>query len=180
MTANEKLLRNIIKRKALVQGSFGLSSGMATDYYFDCRMISMSHTASLIGDVICDRISDLRLDGIGGPQAGAIPIVTAVAISYGRRGRRIEGFWTRTGIKGYGTEKLIEGNVRVGNKVAIVDDVATSGHSLLKAVEAARSAHLDVVTAVVLVDRLKGAEALLKGQGVTDYRPILTLKDFGK
>lgn len=178
MTENEKILRKLLKSKAMIQGTFTLSSGVREDFYFDCRMLSMSSRgAALIGDVVHDRTCGLKFDAIGGPQSGAIPIATAAAISYGRRGRRIEGFWTRNDIKGYGTGKAIEGNIRVGDRVVIVDDVVTSGMSILKAAEVAMKASLTVVAVTALIDRGAGAEPLLEQYGL-DYRPIFTLDDF--
>jgi orotate phosphoribosyltransferase len=100
-------------------------------------------------------------------------------IVYHLNGRSMEGFWVRDKVKDHGTKKLVEGVVRPGSRVVVVDDVVTSGGSSVKAVEAVRALGCELVQVIALVDRLQGAEELLQSHGVRDYRPVFTIRDFG-
>ncbi len=122
---------------------------------------------------------DLDIDAIGGLQVGAVPLAAAAAISYDHHGRSIEGFWVREAIKSHGTQKLIEGGLQKGMRGAIVDDVFTGGGSALKAVEAVREFGCEVVLVLAIVDRLQGARELFDQHGITDYRSVFTIEDFG-
>src|SRR5207248_839536 len=119
------------------------------------------------------------IDAIGGLQVGAIPLVTAAVISYRNHGRPIEGFWVRDEVKSHGTQKQIEGGLRPGMRVAIVDDVFTKGGSALKAVEAVRELGCEVVLVLAIVDRLQGAEQLFLEKGIKNYQSLFTIRDLG-
>src|SRR5205807_2433792 len=132
-----------------------------------------------IGEVLYERTRDLDINAIGGPEVGAVPLATAAVISYHLRGREMEGFWVRDKVKAHGTQKLVEGRLEKGFRVAVVDDVVTRGQSTLKAIEGVRGAGGEVVAVLSLVDRLCGAEELFRQQGVFTYRPVFTIRDLG-
>src|SRR5207249_7839425 len=98
---------------------------------------------------------------------------------YRNHGRPIEGFWVRDEVKSHGTQKQIEGGLRPGMRVAIVDDVFTKGGSALKAVEAVREFGCEVALVIALVDRLRGAEEVFRRHGIADFRTVFTIRDFG-
>ena len=114
-----------------------------------------SEGAELIGEVLYGWTKDLGIDAIGGLQVGAIPLATAAVISYQRHGRPIEGFWVRNEVKTHGTKKQIEGALKKGMRVAIVDDVFTKGGSPSRPPR--RFAAQCEVVVWRLVDRLQGA-----------------------
>jgi orotate phosphoribosyltransferase len=183
MTAADRLLE-LLKaqsfRRAEPGKLFTLASGEKSDYFIDGKMTAVSpEGATLIGQVLYDRTKDDNLDAIGGLQVGAVPLVTAAVMTYHAHGRAVEGFWAREAVKDHGTQKLIEGNLRKGDRVAIVDDVFTKGGSALKAAQAAREYGCEVVCVIALVDRLRGARKLFEENGITDYRAVFTIKDFG-
>ena len=91
----------------------------------------------------------------------------------------MEGFWVREEIKAHGTQKQVEGGLKKGDRVVIVDDVFTKGGSALKAVEAARELGCEVVLVLALVDRLQGAADLFRKNGIENYRAVFTIRDFG-
>jgi orotate phosphoribosyltransferase len=184
MTENEQKLLAILKKRSFRRAEpgqfFQLVSGEKSDYFIDGKMTAVSSEgATLIGEVIYDWTKDDGLDAIGGLQVGAVPLTTAAVVSYQRHGRSIEGFWVREEIKSHGTQKLIEGGLQKGMRVAVVDDVFTKGGSALKAVEAVRALGCEVAFVLGLVDRLRGARALFQKNGVTDYRTVFTIRDFG-
>ena len=91
----------------------------------------------------------------------------------------MEGFWVRNNVKSHGTQKLIEGKLKRGMRVVIVDDVFTQGKSALKAVDAVRTQDCKVVLVLALVDRLRGAQALFIEHGIKNYDAVFTIRDFG-
>lgn len=180
MSENKQRLLELFKERSFQRGHFRLASGGTSDYFIDGKMTEVySEGAYLIGEVLYEMTSDLGIDAIGGLQVGAIPLVTAVAMTYHRHGRRMEGFWVRGEIKSHGTQKLVEGGLKPGARVVIVDDVCTKGGSALKAIEAVRDMKCEVVAVLALVDRLQGAEALFKENGIKNYQAAFTIRDFG-
>jgi orotate phosphoribosyltransferase len=180
MSENEQRLLELLDRRSFQRGAFRLASGETSDYFIDGKMTAVySEGAYLIGEVLYDWTKDLDLDAIGGLQVGAVPLTTAAVISYHRRGRPMEGFWVRDEVKSHGTQKRIEGGLRQGARVAVVDDVFTKGGSALKAVEAVREIGCEVVLVLTLVDRLQGAEELFRRIGIENYRAVFTIRDFG-
>ncbi|MBA4188612.1 MAG: orotate phosphoribosyltransferase [Planctomycetaceae bacterium] len=184
MTANEERLLELLKKRsfkrALPGEMFTLASGEKSEYFIDGKMTAVcSEGAALIGEVLYDRTKDDRIDAIGGLQVGAVPLATAAVISYHQHGRPIEGFWAREESKDHGTRKRVEGGLQKGMRVAVIDDVFTKGGSTLKAVEAVRDFGCEVVFVLALVDRLRGAQELFRQNGITDYRTVFTIRDFG-
>jgi orotate phosphoribosyltransferase len=180
MSETEAQLLRLIRDRAFRRGTFRLASGGTSDYYIDGKMIEVfSESAHLIGEVLYEHTQALGADAIGGLEAGAIPLATAAVISYHLHGRRMEGFWVRDEVKRHGTQKRIEGNLRPGWRVVVVDDVVTQGGSSLKAVQAVREAGCEVVLVLALVDRLVGAEQRLREEGVPAYQAVFTVRDLG-
>ncbi len=161
-------------------GGFRLASGGVSDYYIDGKMTQVfSEAAALIGEILYNRTKDLDIDGIGGLEVGAVPLTTAAVISYHLHGRKMEGFWVRDKEKTHGTRKLVEGNLKDGARVVILDDVITKGTSSVKAIKEVQAKGCEVVMVLTLVDRLQGAEELFRAEGVTNFQSVFTIRDFG-
>lgn len=180
MTANEKQLFQLLQERSFQRGSFRLASGAASDYYIDGKMVeAFSASAYLIGEVLYERTNDLGIDALGGLEIGAVPLTTAAVISYHLHQRKMEGFWVRDRAKGHGTRKVVEGNLKPGWRVAIVDDVITTGGSSAKAIKEVKELGCEVVGVLALVDRLQGAAKFFQEQGIGNYQAIFTIHDFG-
>ena len=180
MSEIETQLLQLLKQRSFALGTFRLASGDTSSYYIDARTSEVfSAGAHLIGEVLYEHSKDVGLDAMGGPEVGAVPLATAAVISYHLHGRAMEGFWVRNQVKGHGTQKLIEGRIQQGWRVAILDDVVTRGSSVVKAIREVRSAGAEVVLVLSLVDRLGGAQQLLREEGILNYRPVFTIRDFG-
>jgi orotate phosphoribosyltransferase len=178
--AEEQLLQLLKERAFSLDGPFRLASGGTSPYYIDGKMIEVySRGARLIGEILYQRTKDLPLDAIGGLEVGAVPLTTAAVLTYHLHGRAIEGFWVRDEIKAHGTRKLVEGKLKPGSRVAIVDDVVTKGGSVVKAVQEVKKYKCQVVLVVALVDRLAGAARLFAEHGIENYRPVFTIRDLG-
>lgn len=172
-----ELLQQMIIKDALLRGEFVLSSGKTSNYYLDLRRITLnSQAAPLIGYLLLTRLKK-EIAGVGGPSLGADPIVGAMVTMAHFFGRSLKGFLIRKEPKKYGTRSLIEGPVSRGDQVAIVEDVATSGGSLMKSIDAARSAGLVVKQAFCLVDRQEADVAGMLAEKGIDYEPLFTISD---
>lgn len=175
---DQQRLLQFLRDRCYREGDFTLASGAKSTYYFDGKMAFMSSEgASLIGEAIYQATKDLEFNAIGGLEIGAVPITTAAVYAYQQHGEPKEGFFVRNQPKSHGTKKIIEGKLSSGNKVVIVDDVATKGGSIMKAVEAVRKAECTPVAIVVLVDRQEGASELFAKQGIP-FHPLFTIADF--
>ena len=173
-------LAQILERKSLKRGHFVLSSGKASTYYIDGKLTSMDpEGAAAIAEAVLDEIKDLSIDAVGGMDMGATPIVGAIAAVSYRLGRPVPTFVVRKQLKAHGTMKQIEGPVpQAPSRVAILDDVVTTGDSILKAIDVAQAAGHEVVLAISVLDRNAGATEALARRGIR-YQPLATLADIG-
>ena len=174
MENNKKELIKLLKDNQVVKyGKFTLSSGKESDYYVDMkRAITDPEILSKVAEIISKKIDALKIDRVAGPALGAIPIVTAVSVV-----SSIPMLMIRNSKKDYGTSELIEGNLQNGDRVIVLEDVTTTGNSLIKAVKAVISNGGIVEKAFVVVDRDEGAIDNLKMEGV-DLEPIVSVRDF--
>lgn len=156
---------------------FKLASGRESPYYVDCRPTTHSAQGlALIGEVLFEMIRDLGVEAIGGLTMGADPIAHAVALTSSLQGKPINAFSVRKEAKEYGTGRRVEGDVRPGEKVVIVEDVITTGGSTIQAITAAREFGLQVVKVIVLVDRQEGGREAVE-QLVPQFEAVFTLSE---
>ena len=162
----ERLIRLIYDKafKYSEEPVFKLVSGRMSNYYFNCKTVTLDPEGMyLIGNVIFEMLQRLPVAGIGGLTLGADPIADAVAYTSYLKGKPIQAFVVRKSAKSHGTMQWIEGNVKAGDRVVIVDDVITTGKSTIEAITRAREAGLEIVKVVALVDRQEGGyEAVLE------------------
>ena len=156
----KKRLGEILKEKSILRGSFKLASGKERDYYIDGRLTTLdSEGLKLIGEIFLEEIlADPEVKTVGGPTMGADPIVGSVLTQAGIRNLDFSGFLVRKEAKDHGTGKLVEGNLNDGASVAVVEDVVTTGGSVLKAIYAIEQEGARVSKVLVIVDREEGAE----------------------
>jgi len=153
---------------------FKLVSGRMSQFYVNCKPTILDPRGMfLTGHLVFEAIKDAGVQGVGGLTFGADPIAVAASFASGLKGMPIKAFSIRKTQKDHGIVKWIEGDLMPGEKVAIIDDVATTGGSTIKAVERARSQGLEVVKAVVLVDRQEGGLENIK-KYVPDVSTIIT------
>ena len=153
---------------------FKLVSGRMSQFYVNCKPTTLNARGMyLVGHLIFNRIKDCHVSGIGGLTFGADPLAVATAFASEINNQPIDAFSIRKIQKDHGIVRWIEGEVHSGQRVAIVDDVATTGGSTIKAIERARSEGLEVVTAVILVDRQEGGIDNIR-RHVPDVSSIVT------
>ncbi|MGD2150117.1 MAG: orotate phosphoribosyltransferase [Desulfobacterales bacterium] len=157
--------------------SFKLVSGRMSHFYVNCKPTTMSPRGMfLVGHLVFDAIKDLKADGIGGLTFGADPVAVATAFVSELKANPMNAFSIRKTQKDHGIVKWIEGDMNPGQRVVIIDDVVTTGGSTITAVERARSEGLEVIKAVILVDRQEGGLENIREQ-VTDVTAIITRDD---
>ncbi len=164
----QRLLELILEKafKYSEEPIFKLVSGKMSNYYFNCKAVALHPEGMhIIGNTIFEMIKDLNAKGIGGLSLGADPIAYAVAYTSYIKGKPIEAFIVRKTPKSHGTMQLIEGNVKKGDRIVIVDDVITTGKSTIEAITKAREAGLEIVKVLALIDRQEGGKEAVKDIG---------------
>jgi orotate phosphoribosyltransferase len=169
----ERLL-SLLRERSYRSGEFKLASGKTSNFYFDGKMIElMPEGAHLIGEAVYDALTDVEFDALSGLAVGAVPMVTSAVISFYHHGKHVEGTFVRSEAKGHGTRKVVEGKLKSGDRVVVLDDVATSGNSLMQAIKAVEEQGATVELVLVIVDRQEGAEQLFREKGYR-FRSIFT------
>jgi orotate phosphoribosyltransferase len=168
MTEHEQLIHLLATRSAR-RGDFTLASGRRSTLYIDARLTTMSPEGLvLIGRLGLARIRERwTVDSVGGLTLGADPISYAISYASATTTMPLRAFTVRKEIKAHGTGKLIEGPFQPGDRVAVIEDVITTGSSALKAVSAVRDAGGLVDGVLALVDREEGGRELIEATGVS-------------
>jgi orotate phosphoribosyltransferase len=170
----ERLVTAIQKAGALKFGKFTLASGGESSYYLDLRRVTLSSHVGIICDAFLMVLDGMDYEAVGGPSSGADPLVGACLASWSCP----RGFVVRKEVKDHGTGQLIEGSVRFGDRVVVVEDVTTKGTSLLRAVWAIENFGGTVVQAITVVDRTGLVGPLLEQKKIP-FRALLTPRDLG-
>jgi len=153
---------------------FKLVSGRMSHFYVNCKPTTLSPRGMvLVGHLLFEQLRNADVMAVGGLTFGADPVAFAAAFASELNGRPIKAFSIRKTQKDHGIVRWIEGDIQRGERVAIVDDVATTGGSTITAIERARAEGLEVVKAVVLVDRQEGGLDNIR-QHVADASGIVT------
>lgn len=157
----EKLIKLIYEKafKYSETPCFRLTSGGLSNYYFNCKAVTLSPEGLyLIGNIVYEMIAGLNVNGIGGLTLGADPIAMAVAYTSYLKGNPVEAFVVRKKAKEHGTMQWIEGNIKEGDSVVVIDDVITTGSSTIQAITHLKEAGIFVKKVIVLVDRQEGGK----------------------
>ena len=169
-------LKALLQERSVIFGDVTLSSGRKSHYYIDGRMTSLSGEGVYVTARLW--LPFLReVDAVGGLTLGADPFVGAILYACQQEGIPMAGFIVRKETKQHGTMKQVEGPVKPGSRVAIVEDVVTSGASAWKAIEAVRQLNCQVANVLALVDREEGAVDFFRGKGVS-YLPVFRKSEF--
>ncbi len=173
MDPTRRQLYDLIKRYGyFADGPYTLSSGEISQFYFDLRRVSMHpRGASLIAQLLLHRLD--AVDAVGGMESGAIPIATAVALKSGS----VRAFFIRKTEKTHGRRRVVEGCLQSGDVVGIVEDVTTSGRSVLLAVEAVEQLDCTIKKVISVLDRQSGAKELIESAGYV-FESLFVASDF--
>lgn len=176
-------LLELVRVRSFRRGAFTLASGRTSSLYFNMKPTMMAaRGAELCAMALLDIVAALRPRFVGGLEMGAVPVIASLAALSSREGRPVATLFVRKAVKGHGTRDLIEGlgpdDELAGAPVLVVDDVATSGGSILQAVVAIRAAGGVVTDAACLLNRNEGGDELLAAEGVR-LHSVLEATQFG-
>ncbi|MCI0588262.1 MAG: orotate phosphoribosyltransferase [Planctomycetes bacterium] len=170
-------LKALLRERSLREGvDVVLASGKKSDVYVDGKQVTLEGEGLLlVASLILRQMEGERVTAVGGLTLGADPIASGVALLSHLAGRPLRAFLVRKDPKTHGTKRSIEGGIGREDRVVLVDDVITTGGSVLKAAEAVRAAGAEIAFVSVVVDREDpdGAAALAP----LDYRPIFRLSE---
>ncbi|MBQ9537200.1 MAG: orotate phosphoribosyltransferase [Desulfovibrionaceae bacterium] len=168
MSTLKKRLAQLLLQLSYREGDFVLASGKRSDYYFDCRVTALHAEGSwLIGHLFNHVLMDDNIVGVGGMTLGADPLVSATTVVSQMLGRPLHGLLVRKTAKDHGTGQYVEGlgNFKQGDAIAVLEDVVTTGGSVLTACQRLQDAGLKIVTVCAILDREEGGQSKLAAAG---------------
>jgi orotate phosphoribosyltransferase len=174
----ERLLQ-LLRDKSLEIRPVALSSGRKSDYYMDCKRVTLSpEGAYLTGKLMLEMIRP-EVNAVAGLTLGADPIVSSVSILSHLDNRGLAGLIVRKEPKKHGTMSYVEGPALPRDaKVAVVEDVVTSGASLIRAMDRIEAAGYRPVQALAILDRQEGGRQAIKERGF-DLQALFNREDLG-
>ena len=171
MTRDE--LGRRIAEVALLRGEFTLRSGRKSNYYLDKYLFeTQPGILKALGELFAQKI-DAGTDRIAGAELGAVALAAATAMACNKPFVII-----RNKKKDYGTSKLIEGTLKAGETVIIVEDVLTTGGQVLEAAKTLKDAGAKVERIIAVIDRLEGARQNIESAGYR-FESLFTTRDLG-
>ncbi len=181
MDPRQRLL-GILTERSFAKRQVVLASGKPSDFYIDCKQTTLhpeglTLSARLLADAIVAHPA--QVTAVAGPTLGADPIVAALAMESFSRALHWPAIIVRKEPKAHGTGRWLEGveHLDKSARVAVIEDVVTTGGSMLKAVEHVREAGFSVVACFALVDRLDGGREAIEAAGLP-FVSLFTRKDF--
>jgi orotate phosphoribosyltransferase len=172
-------LAKAIAEAALLRGTFTLRSGRVSSYYLDKYLFSTRpEVLAPLADLFAERIRAIvtrtgPIQRLAGAELGGIPLVTAASLRTG-----LPCVLVRNAKKDYGTAKQLEGRLNKGDRVVLLEDVATTAGQALEAVKVLREAGADVAGVIATIDRQEGASANMAAAGVA-FEALFTKADLG-
>ncbi len=175
----QAILRLAKEKGALQFGEFQLSSGEVSSYYFDGRLVTLDpQGANLVASALLPVVHECGAEAVAGPAVAAVPIIAAVSLMSFGQGRPVPGLIVRAEAKDHGTGRLIEGPLKAGSQVAVVDDTCSTGASLLHAIDALEAQRCRIVKVMCILDRRQGGSDELRSRGY-DFTALLEADEQG-
>lgn len=177
-------LKAIIREKSFGRGKVTLASGRESDFYFNLKPTMLDpEGAALIAQLALEALQEEKIDYIGGLEMGAVPISGAMAALSWLNGKPMPNFFVRKKPKEYGAKQGVEGlkkgDTLTGKRIAIIEDVTTTGGSAIKAADAVTDGGGEVVLVLTMVDRQEGATETFQQAGLK-FRALFTAEEFLK
>jgi orotate phosphoribosyltransferase len=171
MTRDELARR--IAEVALLRGEFTLRSGRKSNFYLDKYLFeTQPDILRELGRLFAQKLPS-GVDRLAGPELGAVALAAATSIASGK-----PFVLVRNQKKGYGSGKLIEGTLKSGESVVIIEDILTTGGQIVEAARTLEAAGAKVVKLLGTIDRLEGARENIEAAGYA-YESLFTIKDLG-
>jgi orotate phosphoribosyltransferase len=170
---NREELARRIAEVSLLRGEFTLRSGRKSNYYLDKYLFeTQPDILRALGEMFARHVGH-HVDRIAGAELGAVALAAATGMATGK-----PFLFIRNQKKDYGTSKLLEGTLKPGETVLIVEDVLTTGGQVLEAARTLKDAGAKIDKIVAVVDRLEGARANIEAGGYT-FESLFTTRDLG-
>jgi orotate phosphoribosyltransferase len=174
LEASRARLFTVLSERSFEERDVVLASGRRSNFYIDCKQTTLTAEGHLLvgrllfAELVRAELGAAPFVGVGGLTLGADPMASAVSLTSALAGHPIPAFIVRKEAKGHGTGAWIEGikGLTPGGRVAILEDVVTTGGSAEKAITRAREAGFVVDLVLALVDRQEGGREALEAQGV--------------
>ncbi len=168
----KRLFALLMEVRALQFGEFTLASGMKSPFYLDLRLIiSNPELLHLSGQLLAAQVAELQVQRMAAVPYGALPLGSVAAVTAG-----LPLLYTRKKVKKHGGQRQVEGHFEQGERVVVVEDLVTTGGSLLQAVGLLRAAGLEVTDAVVMTERGPQGRSNLQSAGIELHR-VFKLED---
>ncbi len=178
----EELHSSMVSKALLTKGPYRLASGRLSRYYLNMKpLLNDEGDLSLISRLLLEMIPKATT-AVGGLATGSISLSTGIFLenkSSRRVPRPLKGFWVREGEKDHGLGLTIEGDLTSEDRVVIVDDVTTTGSSVMKAIEAVKSKGVEILRVISVVDRGEGAREKIVAENL-EFSSIFGRNDFLK
>lgn len=173
LTKDKESLGKELVAAAYLQGDFVLSSGKRSNYFFDKYLFETE--PKLLGLVAkcLSKMIPAGTNRLAGTEIGAIPLVTALSL-----GTSLPFVIVRKTQKSYGTARWIEGKLRQGDAMVLVEDVVTTGHQALRAAKILQEAGARVVKVICVIDREEGGRSSIEAEGFT-FEALFTKTSLG-
>jgi orotate phosphoribosyltransferase len=163
-------LLELLRTRAFERKRVVLASGKESDFFIDCKQAVLGAEGhALVGEVMLEALAALGpCAAVAGVELGGCPLASAVALTSFQRGAPLDAVYVRKDAKEHGSRRLLEGNSRLpaGARIALLEDVVTTGGSTLKAAAKLRDAGYEVTGVVALVDRLEGGRQAIESDGL--------------
>lgn len=178
---DERRLLELLRTRAFERKRVVLASGRESDFFIDCKQAVLTAEGhALAGEVMLDALSQLGpCDAVAGVELGGCPLASAAALTSFQRGKPLDAIYVRKDAKDHGSRRQLEGNTRIaaGARVALLEDVVTTGGSTLRAAAKLRDAGYVVAGVVALVDRLEGGREAIEAARLK-FAALFTRDDF--
>jgi orotate phosphoribosyltransferase len=184
-TYDREALRALLAKRTFKRGEFLLVSGKRSRIYFNMKATMMTpEGAAQCARGLLSMLDGLDADYVAGLEMGAVPLLGGIAAASWDAGRPIGAVFVRKAAKAHGTSLMVEGlddaggETLDGKRVVLIDDVATSGGSILKAADQIAEAGGVMTDAIVILDREQGASEMLAERGIT-LHTLFTATELG-
>lgn len=182
-------LLSLLKEHSFKRGEYILTSGKKSHYIIDCKqtlLLASGHflAARLILEIIesFSKANKIKVDAIAGVELGGCSIASAVSTmslsDWFYRTGELDALYVRKTVKTHGSKNLIEGNVKSGSNLILLEDVITTGASSVFAINVLKDAGYNVIAVIAIVDRVEGGCQALQEKFNIPVVTIFTIKDF--
>jgi orotate phosphoribosyltransferase len=165
---DREMLVRLLAKLSYRKGVFRLASGRESDFYVDVKQtVFRAEGSRAVGELLCDRLQAHGITLVGGMAIGAVPLVSIALSAAAARGYPLDGFFVRKDVKDHGTAQKLDGRFRADARIALVEDVVTTGASTLSAIDAVEASGGKVALVLTVVDREEAdGVAALEARGV--------------